>query len=235
MGWIEAAGKTLEEARAAAASELGVPADQIEVEVLEEGARGFLGIAQPKVRIRARALAEESEETPAAVQEEEIGEQAAVPSETGISKAQRALRMLEDVLQAMRLEAQPRLVSETDEEVQIEIVGAPDDIGRIIGHHGQTLDALQYLAAIAVNRHEPGRVRILLDAEGYRDRHRQMLEAKAHEYARKVKETGSEAVLEPQSARDRRIVHMALADDPDVYTYSEGEGEDRHVVISPRK
>ncbi len=77
--------------------------------------------------------------------------------------------------------------------------------------------------------------RVILDAEGYRQHHKETLEDKAREYAKYVKEEGKEAVLEPQSPRDRRIVHMALSDNPDVYTYSEGEGENRHVVISPKK
>jgi len=231
MTWVEASGKTLEEAKKAAARELGVSVDQLQVEVLEEGARGFLGITQPRVRIRAAVLGTE----PEPVEVESVVQPEIVARVIPPSKAEQTIRMLEDVLAAMEFDARPELISETDEEIQVNITGSSDDVGRLIGRHGQTLDALQYLLAIAVNRGDPHKVRILLDAEGYRDRHRQMIEAKARDYARQVKATGREAVLEPQSARDRRIVHMALADDPDIYTYSEGEGDDRHVVISPRR
>jgi spoIIIJ-associated protein len=239
--WVEASGKTLEEAKEAAANELGVPVEQIEVEVLEEAPKGLFGLGQAKVRIRAGVpeveagvLPEEAESLEAEPEEQPEAE-AEVAEEPALSKADRAIAMLKSVFEAMRFIAEPVLVSETDEEVQIDIVGASEDLGRLIGRHGQTLDALQYLLAISVNRGDPDKVRILLDAEGYRERHKQMLEARAREYAAKVKETGDEAVLEPQSARDRRIIHMALADEPDIYTYSEGEGDDRHVVISPKK
>jgi spoIIIJ-associated protein len=146
-----------------------------------------------------------------------------------------AVSLLETVLKAMEFDAKPELVSETDEEIQIEISGESDDIGRLIGRHGQTLDALQYLVGIAVNKDRYEKMRVLLDAEGYRERHKQTLEARVIDLAEKVKAAGQEAVLEPQSARDRRIVHMVLADDSNISTYSEGEGEYRHIVISPRK
>ena len=239
--WVEASGKTLEEAKEAAANELGVPVEQIEVEVLEEAPKGLFGLGQAKVRIRAGVpeveagvLPEEAEPLEAEPEEQPEAE-AEVAEEPGLSKADRAIAMLKSVFEAMQFIAEPVLVTESVEEVQIDIVGASEDLGRLIGRHGQTLDALQYLLAISVNRGDPDKVRILLDAEGYRERHKQMLEARAREYAAKVKETGDEAVLEPQSARDRRIIHMALADEPDIYTYSEGEGDDRHVVISPKK
>lgn len=148
---------------------------------------------------------------------------------------QSAVSLLETILKAMEFDARPELVSENPEEIQIEISGETDDIGRLIGRHGQTLDALQYLIGIAINRERYEKMRVLLDAEGYRERHKQALEARILDLAVKVKEAGQEAVLEPQSARDRRIVHMVLADDPEVNTYSEGEGENRHIVITPRK
>ncbi|MEN6371144.1 MAG: RNA-binding cell elongation regulator Jag/EloR [Armatimonadota bacterium] len=151
------------------------------------------------------------------------------------SFGEQALRLLETILDAMQFNVKPELVSEDDEEIQINLTGDSNDIGRLIGRHGQTLDALQYIVSIAINRSSSYKIRTLLDAEGYRERHKQMLEAKALEIARQVKELGEEAVLEPQSARDRRIIHVLLADSTDVVTYSEGEGEYRHIVISPHK
>ncbi len=228
MTWIEASGKTLEDAKETAARELGVPVEEMEVEVLEEESKGFLGIGQNKVRIRAASRFVESvpDDEPDPIDDPQMEEETA---------GEQAAELLGKILRAMDFDAIPKIVSETDEEIRIDITGESEDIGRLIGRHGQTLDALQYLLSIAVNRNQGQRLRILLDAEGYRDRHQQMLESRARELARKVKETGQEAVLEPQSPRDRRIIHVALMDDPDVETYSEGEGDYRHVVISPKK
>jgi len=237
MTWIEASGKTLEEAKQAAATELGVAVDRICAEILDED-KGFLGFGH-LVRIRATVMDDEQNgiEEPsdsADTDEFEASIDANVDSEAESVGAE-AMLVLSRVLEAMKFEAEPKLVSETPEEIQIEIHGSSEDIGRLIGRHGQTLDALQYLVAIAANRGRYDKIRVVLDAEGYRERHKQIIEAKARELARQVKEAGQEAVLEPQNPRDRRIVHMALVDDPDVITYSEGEGDERHVVISPKK
>lgn len=241
--WIETSGKTVEEAKEAAALELGVSTDEIVVDVLEEGTRGFLGFGQPKVRIKA-AVAESREESVTPEGEtvmceccscgHDHGDESVVETQQ-VDKTKRALEILTSVLESMQFDAKPELIAADDEEIQINVVGESDDLGRLIGRQGQTLDALQYLLGIAVNRGDTQKIRVVLDAENYRDRHRQMIEAKAREFAAKVKEMGGEAVLEPLQARDRRIVHMTLADDPDVYTYSEGVGEDRHIVISPKK
>ncbi len=117
--------------------------------------------------------------------------------------------------------------------VYIDILGS--DLAILIGKHGQTLDAFQYLLQIAASKKSGVEARIVLDAEGYRDRHNKILEKKALEYAEAVKQQQREAVLDPQPARDRRIIHLALADHPYVYTYSEGLGDERHVVISPKR
>lgn len=219
MDWIEASGKTIEEAVEAAAAQLGVSADQLQTEVVEEGSKGILGLGHTDVKIKA-AVAGTSMDVPGI----EAGE-----------KGQRVLDLLSGILAAMEFDTKPVLIAEDDEEILIDIRGASEDIGRLIGRQGQTLDALQYILAVSVNRRDMYRTRIILDAEGYRDRHQKQLEQKAREFAEAVKGSGEEAVFEPQSPRDRRIVHMALADNPDIITYSEGEGDDRHVVISPRK
>ena len=158
---------------------------------------------------------------------------AAPPPVTAGEEREKALALLRDVLAAMHIEATAQVRSETEEEMIIDIAGS--ELAILIGKQGHTLDALQFVLGIAVSRGARPRRRIILDVEGYRDRHAEMLRHKAHEYARQVKESGQEAELDPQPARDRRIIHTELANDPEVYTYSEGEGDDRHVVISPRK
>jgi len=253
MDKIEVSGRTIEEAIQTAAKELGVGTDAVEYEVVEEGAKGFLGLGQSPTTIKAwvregveaPAQPEPAPVEPAPVVEEPVVEEQFEPEMAEAEAPQPApednveqfndklLAMLGDILGAMNVAAKPVVKATQPGEVTVTIQGA--DVAILIGRHGQTLDALQYLVSIAANRACGTRLRVILDAEGYRDRHREMLEKKAHEYADAVKAEGQEAELEPQSARDRRIIHMTLADDPDVYTYSEGEGDARHVVISPKK
>jgi len=256
MTSIEVTGKSVEDAVKAAAAELQIPEDQVEYQVLEEGSKGFLGIggrltrikASPKRRVAAeeRAPREERkprrEAAPRPPKEPRVAKPRAKPTPAAPAEElpdahaeddrKTALALLQNVLDAMDLKATPRIVNESDEEIVIDITGS--DLAILIGKHGQTLDALQFLISIAVHRGAKARKRIILDVEGYRERRDEMLRHKAHEYARRVKETSQEAELEPQTARDRRIIHTALSNDPDVYTYSEGEGDERHVVISPK-
>lgn len=248
MDKIEVGGRTAEEAIAIAARELGVGTDAVEYEVVEEGGKGFLGLGQAPTLIRAWvregfSAPPPSAAEPVAVVEQELGEDDQTqmePEPVAVQTGGEAdlfnstvLKMLGDILGAMHVAAKPVVKSTDEDEITVDIQGS--DVAILIGRHGQTLDALQYLLSIAANRACGTRWRLILDAEGYRDRHREILETKAHEYAAAVKSEGQEAELEPQSARDRRIVHLALADDPEVYTYSEGEGDNRHVVISPKK
>ena len=247
---IEVSGRTIEEAVETAARELGVSTEDIDYEIVEEGSKGFLGLGQNPSVIKATlkegvepgprpaptpapepvAEAEEPEEIEPEPTMAEVFEKAPARGDdfTGL-----VVSILADVLKAMDLDARPVVRSDDEEELVVELVGK--DLAILIGTRGQTLDALQYLVGIGANKGGVGRRRVILDAEGYRQRHMEMLERRAHDYARAVKEQGEEAVLEPQPARDRRIIHLALKDDPDVYTYSEGDGEDRHVVISPKK
>lgn len=192
-------------------------------------------------------LPEEEEEEPAielpeSEVEEEIEEEELMEEETALTQPETdeakafddvVMKTLGDILAAFDIDAKPVLKSADGEEVTVDIIGR--DVAILIGKRGQTLDALQYIIGIIASKRAHMQRRVILDAEGYRRRHAELLERKAHEYAQAVKQEGKEAVLEPQPARDRRIIHLALADDPDIYTYSEGEGEDRHVVISPKK
>ena len=254
MNKIEVSGRTTEEAIQIAARELGVSTDAVEYEIMEEGAKGFLGLGQSPTLIKAWVV--EGYEAPARPEpqpaaEEEVAEvveevvEEAQPEVVGQPRPPRAAsadeadfkqaltKMLEDVLTAMDIDGQVAVRSGEGDEIIGEVEGK--DVAILIGRHGQTLDALQYLISIAANRIHGTHYRVILDAEGYRRRYEDVLIKKAHEYADAVKAEGQECELEPQSARDRRIIHMALADDPDVYTYSEGEGDNRHVVISPKK
>lgn len=245
MEKLEVGGRTIEEAVQIAARELGIGTDALEYEIVEEGAKGFLGLGQSPTLIKAwiregyTAMVSPSpvsreEEVEEVEAESELSEPEVVAVGDGADPFQaNLLKMLEDILGAMDLAAKPVVKSIEDDEITVNTEGG--DVAILIGRQGQTLDALQYLLSIAANREGGTRWRVNLDAGGFRDHHREVLENKAREYAAAVKSENQEAELEPQSARDRRIVHMALADDPEVYTYSEGEGDHRHVVISPKK
>ncbi len=260
MKKVEASGRTTDEALRAAAQQLGVEIDALEYEIVEEGSKGFLGLGQTPTTVRAwvgkgeapKARPQPPTETVGQpvekVKEPEITEVSEPVEEAPEAEPERVeeregdveklgenlIAFLGDVMGAMNVDAIPEVKSVDDQEIVIEFVGK--DVAILIGKHGQTLDALQYIAGIVASRiSETSKRRIILDAEGYRSRHKDLLEQKALEYAKAAVEAGKEAVLEPQPARDRRIVHLALADHPDVYTYSEGEGDQRHVVISPKK
>ncbi|MHB0913970.1 MAG: RNA-binding cell elongation regulator Jag/EloR, partial [Armatimonadota bacterium] len=121
----------------------------------------------------------------------------------------------------------------SDSQVSLEIEGGDSSV--LIGKNGQTINALQYLIGVITNKRFDGQVRVMVDAEGFRNRREEALKSQAFALAAQVKEAGQEAVLEPLPPAERRIIHAALADNPDIYTYSEGEEPERYVVISPRK
>lgn len=143
-----------------------------------------------------------------------------------------AEEFLTGVLKRMGVEAALETRMDEDDIVVINMAG--DDLGLVIGRRGQTLDALQFLVNQVANKAGGHRVRIVLDAEGYRERRAEALAALARRMAGKARRERRKVTLEPMNALERRIVHLALADMPGVETYSEGEDPDRRVVIVPR-
>lgn len=232
MTTVEVTAKTLEQARALAAQRLGVQEHELDVEILEEP-RKILGIIGPaEFRIRATvaqtsATAERTTDHPEETEMETLPK----PSAANDLPA-RAAGIVTALLEHMGLDARGEIKESTEEEVTVEIKGP--DVGHVIGRHGATLDAMQLLVAVIVNKNAQRPVRVILDAEGYRERRRQMLERMAHTHAAKAKQAGKEIVIPDLKPYERRIIHLALRDDPDVETYSEGEGDDRHLVISPK-
>lgn len=154
-----------------------------------------------------------------------------MPDATTTELKERALAFAEGLAAASGLDIQASQTADEPDGITIAFGGA--DAYLLATRHGQTLDALQYLASLVVNRRSGQRLRILLDADGYRERRAQTLRKLAHDLADQVKATGQEAVLDPLSPLERRIVHTALVDDPDVRTYSEGEEPERYIIISP--
>jgi spoIIIJ-associated protein len=140
--------------------------------------------------------------------------------------------LLDQILQAMRVPATVEAQRQADGSIRLFVEGP--EMGVVIGKHGATINALQYLVGLIVQKRSGERFRLIIDAEGYRSRREQALKEMALTYAQRVRETGHEAVLDALQSYERRIIHNTLADDADVFTYSEGEEPDRRVVISPR-
>ena len=207
---IEKTGKTIEEAQQAALAELQVPSDMVEFEVLEAPSKGFLGLIGNKpAKILARV--KERELTP----------------------AEKAEKFLADIFAAMKLEVRIE-ASDTVDGAVMNLIG--DNLGILIGKHGQTLDSLQYLANLTANKGlNDDKVRIILDIENYRSRREETLRRLAMRLADKVRRTGERIVLEPMNRHERKIIHMALQDNYRVSTYSSGEEPYRKVVIELKR
>ncbi|MDK2821119.1 MAG: spoIIIJ-associated protein [Clostridia bacterium] len=206
MKEIEVSGKNVEEAIAIALKELGVNREDVEITVLEEGSKGFLGILGSR-QARVRVV---------------------VPD-----KPEKLIEdFLEKVLQSMCIEAGFE-IRHREDFIFVSFYGK--ELGILIGRHGETLDALQYLCNLAVNKVLTNRVKIILDVEGYRKRREQTLINLARRLSNKVKETGKRIVLEPMSPQERRVIHTALQNDSRVLTFSEGQEPNRKVVIALRQ
>ncbi|MBQ5587661.1 MAG: protein jag [Selenomonadales bacterium] len=227
---VEKTGKTVEEAVASALKELQVTENDVTVEVLEQPKSGFLGLigGRPaKVAVTLIKKEEPKEEETITVETEEampvVGE-----DPIAVGKA-----FLMDVFAKMNLTVAIE-AEEKEEVVLFDLKG--NDLGILIGRHGQTLDALQYLTNLAANKHAgEGRKRIVLDVEDYRKRREETLVRLAQRLANKVKRRNQRIVLEPMSRHERKIIHMALQDDPQIATYSEGEEPYRKIVIAVKR
>jgi spoIIIJ-associated protein len=220
---VEATGETVGEAKWSALRELerlapGLDRESVRFQVVSEGERGLLGVGYTPARVVASADRPSASVTPAAGDEGE----AAVARE-----------LLERVLRTLEIDAHVEVI-ETDEDVVATVAG--EDLGVLIGRHGQMIDALQYLAnAIAHRSVGEDRRRIVIDAAGYRARRSSTLESLARRSAEQASATGQRVELEPMSAVERRIVHEALKEDPEVATESEGVEPNRYVVVLPRR
>ena len=257
---MEWTGRTVEAALEAAAADLGCAPASLEYTVLEQPSRGFFGlIGRKDARIRVRdidgaAVAETKAADPSADMaeletrlEEEVEEtQVDAPAKAASAKAakakdavslleqeKRARKFLEDVFAAMKIEVELQR-SETEEGILFQIEG--ESLGILIGKHGQTLDALQYLTNLAANSGVAGeRLHVQLDIEGYRARREETLTRLAGHLAEKACRIGQEIHLEPMNRHERKIIHMALQDSRKVSTYSAGDEPRRYVVIVPRR
>ncbi len=225
MATVEATGKTVEEAVAAALLTLGATAEEVTYEVLEQPSGGIFGFFSKPAKVAVTKIEKTIIESAAAPIKEE-----AITSQTPIEAGKEFLK---------KIFANMNLVVEIDQIDKEEIVLFDlkgKDLGILIGRHGQTLDALQYLTNLAANKNAgEDRVRIVLDVEDYRKRREETLCRLAQRLASKVKRRGQRIVLEPMSRHERKIIHMALQDDPKIATYSEGDEPYRKIVITAKK
>ena len=205
MKSFEATGKTYEEALMAGLTQMALPSDKVEVKVLEEGTKGFLGIGAKPYKLLLT-----KKDTPAI----------------------RAEEFLKNVTELMGLEVSFDIRDEED-ALMIDMMG--ENQGILIGHRGETLDALQYLTSLQVNKGGKEYRRVTLDTEGYRAKREQTLIALAGRMANKVHKSGRRMMLEPMNPYERRILHATLQDHPYVTTHSEGDEPNRRVVIAPKR
>lgn len=209
MDRIRQEGKTVEDAINQALEVLNIQKDEAEIDVIEEGNPGFLGLIGSK-----NALVEvKVKKDPVKIGKE----------------------FLKNVFASTDLEVEVDVIeNKTTSKQAVYNLNSPD-LGIVIGHRGETLDALQYLTSLVVNKNVNDYFRVLLDAEGYRDRRKQTLIRLAKKLARKCLKKGRKVVLEPMPPHERRIIHMTLKDDPRVKSYSEGKEPFRKVMIEAIK
>ena len=250
LKWIESTGKSEEAAVEAALQKLGMDRDEVSVEILERAKSGFLGIGSTPAKVKVTYEAPDEPETapvpeerpvqPAAPVREEAPE--AAPEEKPVPPVQAAVPGADDeragkidafltgLLEHMGAEARPQIRVDENGTYQVELVG--QDLGGLIGRRGETLDAIQQLTGYAVNHGQSRRVRIHVDAEGYRAKREESLVRLAHKVAGKVVRYRRNVTLEPMNAYERHVIHTALQDTPDVTTYSIGTEPNRRTVVA---
>ena len=253
---IEKSGKTVEDALQDALKDLGVSAEEVEVEVLETPSKGFFGFGAKPARIKV-ALKEKiqsdkpkdvSAENFTAEKNESTEEIKSVEvendqnfndeevAETNFDKTEvieRAKKFLSEVLVEMHIEAEIS-VEETDYSIVFNLSGK--NLGMLIGKHGQTLDALQYLTNLAANKNDSeNRVHFVLDVENYRERRTETLQKLAKSVADRAVRMRQDVKLEPMNRHERRIIHTALQNNDRVETRSAGEEPYRYIIVSPKR
>lgn len=210
MEYIEVSAKSVNEAITEACRKLGVTSDRLDYEVIEEGSNGFLGIGSKPAIIKAAVKIEK------------------------LSVEDNAKKFLNDVFAAMNMTVVVEIkYNEENKEMDVDLSG--DDMGVLIGKRGQTLDSLQYLVSLVVNKESDDYIRVKVDTENYRERRKETLENLAKNVAYKVKRTRRPVSLEPMNPYERRIIHSALQNDKYVTTHSEGEEPFRKVVVTLKK
>ena len=248
--YLETTGKTVDAAVEAALASLGLDRDDVSVEILERPKSGFLGIGAipAKIRVAYEAPEEAPEAAPAPAAPAEVtpAEEAPRPERTPRPEPQPILTpeptqpVDDEVSQAIvtfltgllaHMKAEARVEVSLSQRGSYEVLLTGDDLGQLIGRRGDTLDAIQQLTGYAVNRNLSQRVRIHLDAEGYRARREESLANLARRNAEKAIRLRKNVTLEPMNAYERHVIHTALQDYPHISTHSTGTEPNRRTVI----
>jgi len=253
MEYREFSAKNLDDAITEACETLMVTSDRLDYEVISKGSSGFLGIASKPVVIKARIKEEapaveevkeepkkeekkevKKEEKKEAPKEEVKTEKKASSNINGDELVAKANAFLKDVFGAMNMEVNLNTRFNAQENIlDVELSG--DEMGVLIGKRGQTLDSLQYLISLVVNRESEEYIHVKVDTENYRERRKATLENLAKNISIKVKKTRQSVALEPMNPYERRIIHSALQNDRYVTTHSEGDEPFRRVVVTLKK
>ena len=205
--WIEISAKTVDEAIIEATLQLETSSDNMEYEVIEHESKGILGMFSKEAKIRAKLKD---------------------------SVENNVKSFLSKVLKCMNIDAELDILYDEEKQlVDVNVRG--EDMGVLIGKRGQTLDSLQYLASLVLNKNSDTYVKVKIDTENYRERRKETLENLAINIAKKVKRTRKTVFLEPMNPYERRIIHSSLQNDKFVETHSEGEEPYRKVVITLNK
>ena len=247
MDYIEFTGKTVDDAITEACQEFTITSDRLDYEIIEKGTSGFLGFNSKNAVIRARVkeecieendvLSNNKDKVPSTAKKEEVKEanqKKSVTSEESNEICKKVEVFLDDVFKAMNMEVIVKATYDQEEStIDVELSGA--EMGVLIGKRGQTLDSLQYLVSLVVNKKSAEYIRVKVDTENYRQRRKETLENLAKNLSYKVKRTKRPVSLEPMNPYERRIIHSALQGDHYVTTHSEGEEPFRRVVITLKK
>ena len=258
MDYEEFRGKNVEDAITEACTRFTVTSDRLDYEIIDKGSSGFLGINSHPAVIKARPVekSEDTEKAEKAEKKETVkadnekksnikesgligeGQRKAPEKESKISDKdkeeiiKRADDFLTGVFGAMGIEVTQSIKFDENDGSSLSIELKGSDMGVLIGKRGQTLDSLQYLTSLVVNKSKSGYIRVKVDTEDYRERRRKTLENLAKNLSYKVKRTRKPVTLEPMNPYERRIIHSMLQNDKFVTTHSEGEEPYRRVVIT---
>jgi spoIIIJ-associated protein len=206
-GSVKMKGKTVDEAVSMALQVLGKTIEEVEVKVLNEAEGGVLGVFG--------------------------GKEAEVEVSLKLPVGDEAKSVVQEILDKMGFLTLVSMKSEENDTVQLDIKG--EDMGRIIGRAGTTIDSLQYLSSLILSKKHSKRVRVIVDAEGYREKRQKMVTQDADVIAREVERSGKEKPFPPMTAADRRVIHMHIQEKyPNLTSFSIGEGSNRHLVIAPK-
>lgn len=209
MNPIKQEAKTVEEAISLALGKLGIEQENADINVIEKGSKGLFGLIRTKKAI--------------------------VEVKPKVNHVKTGLEFLKKIFSKMPFDGNITIVESKTNDEQVLYNISSSDLGIIIGHRGETLDAIQYLTSLVVNKKTDSYYRVLVDAEGYRDRRKNTLERLAKRLANKAVSTERKVMLEPMPPHERRIIHMFLRKDKRINTYSEGKEPFRKVMIESRQ